>query len=185
MLNPKLFKKLAIGAIIAIFAIVIAGNFISTSNTEVDLRTLFNQKIDERTAYYDKMWKTISQGSQIAIRNDSSFQRIVDLQVTGQKNGEQVVFAWIKQSNPAATFGEVTKLYQELARTIDANRTEFFQEEKALQDIKREHDRLRSRFPSNIYLAILGRKALIYKPITSDRTDNVIKTGKDNDVNLF
>jgi hypothetical protein len=31
----------------------------------------------------------------------------------------------------------------------------------------------------------MGRKELDYKPITSDRTDDVIKTGKDNDIKIF
>jgi hypothetical protein len=31
----------------------------------------------------------------------------------------------------------------------------------------------------------MGRDRLIYKPITSDKTDDVIKTGKDNDTKVF
>ncbi len=181
----KSFKSLAIAAVSVIFLLVIIGNVISTSNKEVDLRTAFNQKMTERTAFYDKMWKTISQKTQIAIQNDSSFKRVVDMQVTGQKNGENVMWAWVKQSNPAATFSEVSALYKDLGRSIEAEREGFFQQEKVLQDVKLQHDRLRNRFPSNIIMSILGRKELPYKPITSDRTDGVIKSGKDNDVKLF
>jgi hypothetical protein len=31
----------------------------------------------------------------------------------------------------------------------------------------------------------MGRTRLTYKPITSDRTDEVIKSGKDNNVDVF
>ena len=34
-------------------------------------------------------------------------------------------------------------------------------------------------------LSIFGRSKLNYKPITSDRTDGVIQSGKDNEVSVF
>lgn len=183
MQNKSILKLAALCAAVVLLLIIIGG-VVSISNQEVGLRNQFNQKISERTAFYDQMWKTFSQKSQIAVKNDSSFRRVVDIQMTGQKSGENVMWQWIQQSNPTATFGEVSRLYQDLSRTIESKRSEFFEQEKMLQDVKLQHDNLIGKFPASMYLSILDRKELIYKPITSDRTDAVIKSGKDNDTEL-
>ena len=76
-INKKLIVSLSIVGIIAILIMVTIGSFLSFSNGEIDLSNRFKQKMDERTAFYDKMWKTISQKSQIALKNDSSFTKNV------------------------------------------------------------------------------------------------------------
>lgn len=159
--------------------------FISFSNQEITYKTQFKQKMLERTAFYDAMWKTFAQKANIAVKNDSAFQNIVNIQMSGQKDGEQVMWKWVQQSNPAATFTEVSALYKDLSRTIEAKREEFKNLEKSLQDIQAQHTFLIDRFPGSFYNMFLGRTHIEYKPITSDRTDEVIKTGKDNDTKLF
>ena len=53
-------------------------------------------------------------------------------------------------------------------------------------DIVLAHDNIMTKFPSGFILSsFMGRTRLTYKPITSDRTDDVIKTGKDNDTKVF
>ena len=184
-MNTKQIKNIVIIAFLAVTFIYLGSAFITTNNTDKSLRNTFTAKISERTTFYDKMWKIISQKSQIAIKNDSSFQRIVNLQVSGQKNGENVMWAWVQQSNPTATFGEVSSLYRELGQAIEAERNGFFEQEKVLQSIKLQHDNLCDMFPGSLIMYILGRDKLNYIPITSDVTENVIKTGKDNNVELF
>lgn len=178
-------KKLAIILLVTIPVLLLSGCFISQNNTEVELRNQFTQKISERTAFYDKMWKIISQKSQIAVKNDSSFRENVNIIMSGRKDAQQVMFKWITESNPNVNYDQVSILYQDLSRAVEAEREGFFTQEKYLQDIKLQHDNLLGRFPSSLIMAILGRHRLEYKPITSDRTDEVIKSGKDNDTKLF
>lgn len=178
-------KKWAVIGIIAVLILTFSGCFISKSNQEIDLRNTFTQKKSERVTIYDKMWKTLSGKSQVALRNDSSFRTIVNIQMQGQKDGEGVMWKWIQQSNPTATYGEVSALYKDLSRSIEAYRNEFADIEKTLQDVKLQHDNLITKFPGSLILWILNRKKLEYIPITSDRTDEVFKTNKDNNVNVF
>jgi len=178
------------GKVITIGLVVVLGlfffsSFVSFSNGEVDLRATFNKHYTDRTAAFDKMWKTLSQKGQIAVRNDSSFQNIVKIQMSGQKDGEQVVMKWIQQSNPTATFTEVSKMYQDLSRAIESERTSFLERETTLSSIQMEHFKLLNKFPGSFYNIFMGRKPIEFKPITSDRTDDVIRTGKDNNVEVF
>jgi hypothetical protein len=178
--------KYSIIALVSIFLLGTIGSVISTSNDEVELKNRFKQKMDERTAFYDKMWKTISQKSQIAIKNDSSFVRNVNIIMQGRKDAPQVFMKWIQESNPNSNYETVSSLYADLSRTVEGQRDGFFMQEKMIQDIVLSHDNIMTRFPSGFILStFMGRTRLVYKPITSDRTDGVIKSGKDNDVSVF
>lgn len=176
--------KLAFGGLIAIFLITIVAQCINFSNSEIDLRNSFKQKWDERTAFYDKMWKTFSQKSQIAVKNDSSFRRNIDLIMTAREDKGGLLMKWVQESNPNANYDAVSKLYEDLSRAVEAGREGFFVQEKVLQDIVKQHSNLIQKFPGSLYNSFYGRKPLEYKPITSTITDQVIKTGKDDDVKL-
>lgn len=173
-------------AIIGLFVVGTLLSLISTSNREVDLRNRFKQKMDERTAFYDKMWKTISQKSQVALRNDSSFAKNVNAIMAGRKDAGDLFMKWVQESNPNANYDAVSSLYADLSRAIEGQRDGFFIEEKMVQSIVLEHDNIMTKFPSGwILKSFMGRTRLIYKPITSDRTDEVIKSGKDNEISVF
>lgn len=185
-METKNIIKYAIIGLIAFVFIGLFSSVISTSNEEVDLRNRFKQKMDERTAFYDKMWKTLSQKSQIAVKNDSSFARNVDAIMAGRKDAGQLFMKWVQESNPNANYEAVSSLYADLSRAVEGQRDGFFMQEKMIQDIVLAHDNIMTKFPSGFILSnFMGRTRLTYKPITSDRTDEVIKTGKDNNVDLF
>lgn len=183
MQNSTLVKW-AFGGLGVIVLLVLLSSFISFSNDEIKLRNTFTQKFDERTAFYDKMFKVVAQRTQIAVKNDKAFRDVVNAQVTGQKTGEQAMMVWITQSNPAATFSEVSKLYQELGRAVEAQREGFFIQEKVMQDVVKQHSNLIETFPGSFYNLFFSREKLVYKPIQSTITEQVMKTGKDDNVKL-
>ncbi len=171
---------------IALPLLIISLQVISLYNKDVKLRNKFTEKYSERTAFYDKMFKTIKQKGKIAVKNDSSFTKIVNIVMEGRKDSEGLMMKWVTEQNPTAQFSEVSSMYKDLSRTIEAQRDEFFIQEKYLMDIKLQSDNLLDTFPSGIILTtIFGKEKIEYKPITSDHTDNVMKTGKDNDIEIF
>ena len=172
-----------LGAIALVLIVFLS--YISFSNREIDLRNSFKQKVDERTAFYDKMWKTLSQKSQIAVKNDSSFYRNVNAIMTARKDAPQVFMKWVQESNPNANYDQVAALYKDLSRAVEGERDGFFMQEKVIQDIVLQHSNHLQKFPNSLFNSFAGRTTLAYKPITSDRTDEVNKSGKDNDTKLF
>jgi hypothetical protein len=172
------------GAIFLIGA-TLAFNYIGFSNTEIDLKNRFTQKMDERTAFYDKMWKTLSQKSEIALKNDSSFARNVDAIMAGRKDAGDVFMKWVQETNPNANFEAVSSLYADLSRAVEGQRDGFFMQEKMLQSIVLEHSNHLQKFPGSFWNMIANRQPIEYKPITSTRTDDVMKSGKDDNVKLF
>jgi hypothetical protein len=185
-METKNIIKFALIGLFAVLSVSLIGSVISTGNQEVVLKNRFKQKIDERTAFYDKMWKTISQKSQISVKNDSSFAKNVNVIMAGRKDAPGIFMKWVQESNPNANFAEVSKLYADLSRTIEGQRDGFFMQEKAIQDIVLAHDNIMTTFPSGFLLEhFMGRTRITYKPITSDVTDEVNRTGKDNNTKVF
>lgn len=183
MNNSKYIKFGFIGLVI-IMVIIFISSFISFSNDEISLRNTFEQKIDERTAFYDKMSKIFNQKSQIAVKNDSSFRQNINIIMEGRKDSEQVLFKWIQETNPNANYSEVSALYKDLSRTIEAQREGFFHQEKVLQDIVRQHKNLILTFPGSFYNIFFSRELLKYKTIQSSLTEEVMRTGTDNNTKL-
>jgi hypothetical protein len=182
--SPSFLVKLAfIGAAI-VLVIAAFATFVSFSNQEIELRTAFEQKIDERTAFYDKMYKVISQQTQIAVKNDESFRQNINMIMEGRKDAEGLFMKWIQETNPNANYSEVSALYKDLSRSVEAQREGFFTQEKVLQDIVRQHKNHIQKFPNSFYNMFMGRQPLEYKPIQSSLTEEVMRTGKDDNVKL-
>jgi hypothetical protein len=125
-MKKSLVIWLIAGGILLFMGIGIFGSVVSLGNQEIELKNQFKQKMDERTAFYDKMWKTLAQKSQIALRNDSSFSRNVNAIMTGRKDAEGIFMKWVQESNPNANYSEVSKLYADLSRAVEGQRDGFF-----------------------------------------------------------
>lgn len=182
----KSLKSILIALAVIVTLFIIGIQLASLYNKDVILRNKFKQKSFEREAFYDNMYKIIKQKGKVALKNDSSFKDIVNSIMSNRKDTEGLMMKWVTESNPAVQFTEVSSMFKDLSRTIEAKRDEFFIEEKYLQDIKLQDDNLLDVFPSGIILrTVFGRDYIPYKPITSDYTDNVMKTCKDNNTEVF
>lgn len=182
-------KKIILFSIIAfITVILITGgltvlSYFSYNNQEVVLRETFNQNIKDRTALIDNMFKVVKKKSKVALKNDSSFVNVVSAVMSGRKDGKQVMMKWVTEQNPTANFKEVSDMYKDLSRTIESKQDELLEKENELARIEREHNILLEKFPGSLFLS--SKSKLNYKPITSDHTDEIIRTGKDNDLTVF
>lgn len=172
-----------LGAIVALF-VVIGITLITFSNTEIGIRNRFEGTEKKQVSFYEQMHKTISQKVQISKKVDESFKENVNIIMAGREDSEQVMMKWITESNPNANFSEVSALYQDLSRTIEGKRMEFFTIETQLADIEREHKDYVMTFPNSFYFSILGKEKLEYAPIQSDVTKEVFETGMDNNEKL-
>lgn len=183
--NNRKYLGWGIAAIVLVLLSALTLKCISVSNEDVRQRNMFAAKFSKRTAFFDKMKKIFAQKAQIAVKNDSSFARNIELIMTGRKDAEGIMMKWITESNPNANFSEVSALYKDLSRAVEAERDGFFVIEQELQDVKMQNDNLIKQFPGSVLFAFMGRTEIEYKPITSDETDEVIKSGKDNNTKLF
>jgi hypothetical protein len=175
-------KGLLIGlGVLVVLIISIASWWFSTSNTEIRLinRGKAQQQVCE--AYFDKMWKILQQKAGVTDQYKNSFKEVYTPLIEGRYSGDkgQSLMKWIKESNPQFD----ASLYKDLMASIEGERNGFFIEQEKLIDIDRQHKDLIMTFPSSIVVG--NRPNLDYKIIKSLKTDDVYKTGQENDVDLF
>jgi hypothetical protein len=70
-------------------------------------------------------------------------------------------------------------------KIIVSQRDGFKFRQKEILDYKREHDNLLTTFPNIMFASILGRNKIDVVIVTSTRTEDAFRSGKDDDVNLF
>lgn len=177
---------IALGALIGVFlltAVVLLSMGAGFHNKEVKLRNLITAKQTDNKNEMDAMWKNISQTAQVPEKDRESLKEIFVSYAQGRSGaGEsKAVFNWIKEAIPNVD----NQLFGKLMNIIVSQRDGFKFRQKELLDLKREHDSLLDTFPNNIFASFLNRHKIDVVIVTSTRTENAFKTGKDDDTTLF
>ncbi len=178
-------KSLIVGgmglAIVGVAVLLLVGSVISTSNQEVQLRTTIETKQRDNYSELDNTLKKISQSAQVTTAQKEALKEIIigNSEARNTKGGS--LFTSVKEAVPNID----TSTFNNLMNIITSSRDGWTMRQRELLDLSREHSSLMRRFPSGVILTMLGRKEIEVKIVTSDRTEDAFKTGKDNDVNVF
>lgn len=176
-------KKGFIVAIVlmAIFGGIVGLMYISSNNNEISLRNQATAQQKNLEVVFDRTWKVIQQEAQVADQYKEAFKEIYPALMEGRYGNARggALLSMITESNPNFD----VKLYDRLSSAIEAQRTDFAREQKRLLDIKREHDDVRLKFPGSFFVG--SRPEIVVVIVTSSKTDDAFRTGKEDDVTLF
>jgi hypothetical protein len=169
------------GSLVVLLGILIAVYGVSVSNTEIRLRNKISAQNQVIEAFFDKMWKIIQQQAGVADKYQESFRGIYKDIMAGRYSGEGKgqMMLWIKEQNPQFE----TTLFDKLMVSIEGQREGFFVEQKKIVDMINIHKNLIQTFPSSIFVG--SRPLIVYEVISSTRSKEVMKTRKDDNVDLF
>jgi hypothetical protein len=168
-----IFGLLFVAAVIAGFTIY--GYF----SKEVRLRNEFVKQQEVNVVIYDNVWKTIAQEAEIKETYKDEFKEVWEVISKGNSaNSAGALSVFINRHNPKFD----SRITLKLMNTIEGSRKEFTNNQVKLIDIKREHDDLRKSPLSGLFVG--SKPELELKLVTSDKTDDAFKTGKENDVSL-
>ena len=184
-METKKIIKWSIVGVISLFIVISAfwaiNKNIDTDNREIDLRTAITAKVSDQEATFDKMWKVLSQKAQVADQYKEAFAKIYPELIEGRySKGDGTLMKWITESNP--TFD--VSLYKDVMGSIENERNGFLTTQRQLMDLKREHDKLRLQWPYKWFIND-DVKEITIMIISSSHAKEVMKTGKDDDVDLF
>lgn len=170
------------GTIVLVFAIII-GSIIGLSNTEVELRTLIEAKQKDNSSEFDNMFKKISQVAQVSSKQMESLKDIFNSYADARSNdGQGKMMSWIQEAIPNVD----TTTFNNLQNIITSSRDAWTMRQKELIDLSREHTVMLRRFPAGwILTTFMGRKPIEIVIVTSSRTEESFKTGKDDDISVF
>lgn len=155
--------------------------FVNYSNQEIQLASQVKAQQKNNQVVFDTTWKIISQTAQVSENYKDSFANIYPDIMNGRYGNARggALMSWVTESNPNFDIS----LYQKLIIAIEAQRTNFANEQKKLIDLDREHQVLCTTFPGSLFLG--SRADLKINIVTSAKTEEAFKTGQDNDTKLF
>lgn len=148
-------------------------------NTEASLRNQFTAKQTDNKNAYDNMWKKIAQTAQVPQMQAEALKCVLDAYVKGRGSDGGSLFKSVTEAVPNLD----QSVYLNLMNMIAAARDSWQMNQTMLLDIKREHDNLRTKFPSCLICS--SKPALEAIIITSGRTEKAFETGKDDDIDLI
>ena len=170
----------AVGVIALFLLFVIAPMKISVYNENVSLTTQATAQEKANQVTFDTVWKIINQQAQVAEKYKDQFKDVYAGIMSERQYGKGgSLFKWITEHNPQFD----PSLMIVVSNSIEAQRMRFEMGQRKLVDIKREHDKLRMTFPSNLFMS--GVPEMKIAIVLSDKTEQIFKTGKDNNVKVF
>ncbi len=178
-------KKIIIGVSVCLLLLITVITWFSMSvgatNGEIELRTQVEAQQKKCETYFDKMWKILKEKAGVTDQYKKAFQDIYPALIAGRYSGQSdgSLMKWVTESNP--TFD--ASMYKDLMQSIEIERTGFNNEQERLIDLNREHSALLQKIPSKWFLG--GIKKIEIKLITSSRTEEAFKTGKEDNIDLF
>lgn len=172
----------AVGVMLLVSVVSFASLVIGTVNKDARLRNLITAKQRDNQSEHDNMWKKIQQVAQCTDEQMKRMQEIYTSHAAARTGeGGKPSWSWVKESIPNID----TKTFTNLQNIVTSSRDAWTQRQKELLDFKREHDDLLSVFPTAQICALLGREKIDVTIVTSTRTEESFKTGKDDSTNLF
>lgn len=187
-MKPMSTKKIVILSAIGFFLVsslftgcwAVSKN-IDTDNTEVSLKNAITAKKTDQEATFDKMWKVLNQKAQVADQYKEAFKDIYPKLIEGRySQGDGSLMKWITESNPSFD----VSLYKDVMNSIEIERNGFLTTQRQLMDLKRTHDNLRLQWPSKWFIND-DVKEIEITIVSSTHAKEVIKSGKDDEVELF
>lgn len=172
-------------AVIVIALLVVVGVPLMMSihyhNAQIESKNLVLQKQTACEAHFDMMWKSIQQVASVPEAAKESFKAMYEPLITGRYavDSSGPVMKWIKEENPTFDWS----LYKNVQSTIEAQRISFFKDQEMLLDVNREYKNLIQTVPGSWFLD--PTDTILVVIITSDKTEDAYKTGKENDIDIY
>lgn len=170
------------GSVVGLFVIIYMWMSISYNNYANRTEVAAKSKTKACKVDYDDMWKTIKQQAGVVDKYQESFNKIYSDLIAGRysdKDGQGQLMSWIQEHNPQFD----PSMFKQLMNTIESKRTDFATRQKELIAIQDEYNQTIVAFPGSWFLS--NRKEMDVQIITSTKTEEVYKTGKEDDIEVF
>ena len=167
--------KKAIFTIVGL-SLILGLAYVSISNQEIKLRNKIEAQEQNIESFYDKMWKILQEKAGVSNQYKEAFKEIYPSLMEGRYGNARggALMSWVTEHNPEFK----TDLYIELTRSIEAERTGFFIEQKKMIDMVNQHRIMQNTLPSK--LVVGNREPITYVVISSDSTKEIMNSRVDN-----
>lgn len=160
--------------------------YFSYNNSETRIRNAIVAKQRDNTSQLDNTVKVISQNAQVTSEQREALKDVIvgNAEARAGSRGSGNLATLVHEAVP--NMDQTTQTYRQLMNTITAARNQWTENQRELLDLSREHNNMLTLQPSAFFCVTLGGKQPIEVTIvTSTRTEESFKTGKDDDTDLF
>lgn len=169
-------------AAFALFGIGSCTYVVSVRNTQAEIENRYEMKIKSNEAEFDNMWKKIQQVAAVPNEKKEAFKEILGAYVNGRGQNGGTVLSAVREAVPNFDLN----IYDQLTNIIVGSRNTWTTNQRELVSVAEEYNaNLTPLVKGFVLKSIFGFKKIDPKIITSDKTEEAFKTGKDNDVDLF
>lgn len=176
-----ILSTLGAGAV-SLFGLIFAG--IGQYNTAKNLRLAYEAKEKANTAVFDNMFKVIAQNSQIPGEKAKQIKGILEVYVGGRGgNDAGKVVTMIREAVPNIELPE----YGQLMNIITGARNTWTRNQEEIVNVANEYNKYITDVGPvrSVVVMMAGFQKIDPKVITSDKTEEVFSTQRDNDTKLF
>ena len=173
---------LAIGGVVLFSGAILVLSGISVYNDQATIKNTYEMKIKSNEAEFDNLWKTINQTAQIPEAQKNAFKEIYTSYASSRTSeGQGKLMSWVQEAVPNYN----GQIYSQLMNIITGSRDGWTMRQNELVDLARVYNANLVTFPKNVFLKTCGFEKIDPKIITSTRTEETFKTGKDDETQLF
>jgi hypothetical protein len=149
-------------------------------NTSKKYQNTYQQKVEEKLGFYDKLWKTYQTKAQITNMNKDVFIEVTKIIMANVADGENLSWKWISKY-PDIDYNQFTAFYADLSNYITKQREGYFSIEKVCQTIANQNNTMLDTFPNNLYNRALKLPRIKFEyGFLSDSTNNVFTSKVEN-----
>ena len=170
------------GSVFILLGFLVPGLFIICNfyNETIVMQANYMQKSQEKSGFYDKLYKSYVQKTDIATVNKDAFNEVSKIIMENRKDGEQLSWKWVRE-NQQIPYSEFTYFYKDLSSYIETQRDQYFAIEKQCQVLAKDFNVYISTFPNLLYAKLLGIKSIEFEyGFLSDHTNSVFKSKVEN-----
>ena len=178
-----LYAVLGLVVVVAVVGIFVVVYTVNTLNSETRLRNAIVAKQVDNTSEFDNMWKKVTQAAQVTDAQKNALMDIFKGYAESRSAGKQggSLANWIHEAVPNVD----TSTFNNLQNLIAASRDRWTMQQKELIDLNREHENVLTVIPSSIVCSMFGRAKIDITVVTSAKTEEAFRAGKDDDTAVF
>lgn len=129
---------------------------VAVYNEQKDIRNTYEQKVQERNIIMSEFMDCLTSSLKVSEANANYFKENVQFIMENRKDGDKLMWKWVKEINPNANFNDVSEMFQHMQLLYLEKRSSIIAINKTLFELEKRDANLRTMFPSNMIINLIG-----------------------------
>lgn len=172
---------IVVALFLGLFTLIGVTMYFSTQNKVIDLAGGTSAQNKVCRLYFTKMWDIMKDKGHVIDKYQNDFKEIYIPMVEGKfSNDDGLLMKWVQERYPEFD----ASMYKDLSKSIEIERTGFFNEQSKLVDMQREYNTYIQKAPNRWFLSDTI-KPIAIKTIENLATKDAYDTGIEKEIDLF